>query len=105
MSMVTSVVFVCRDQKVAERFQEIYATTYTRYGLGQEIFPQDSHGKVSGTYVFHAGVNYADEELITALTREPWPPETMLWIEGENDTIPEIHVGTLFVRAAVKDWS
>lgn len=104
MSMVTDVVFVCRSQKVAERFQEIVHTHYTRMTNYTPHPVKDNGPKVAGVIVFYHGFNYMGDGLREALINEPWPTETMLWIEGEEDAIPEIRVGNIFARAAVREW-
>jgi hypothetical protein len=103
VSVVTDVVFVCSDQVIAERYQEIVHTLYTRMEDYTPYPVTDNGPAISGVIVFHNGYNYADSALLHALRTEPWPPETMLWIEGENDMTPEIRVGTLFVREANRE--
>lgn len=95
MSVVTDVVFVTskyvKSGAAIKRFQELYATLYTRYGLGQEIDPVEDNGtKSSGIAVFHLGINYMDYELLEALRNEPWPKGTVLYVGEEDSDGPEI---------------
>jgi hypothetical protein len=98
MSVVTDVVFITpKYVKLGEaqkRFQELFRTCYTRYADSGGFVPEpveDMGTKVSGTCVFHLGVNYMDYELLEALRIGPWPRGTVLYIDEEDSDHPEVH--------------
>lgn len=95
MSVVTDVVFVTEYHSEAEQFQQLVRTLYTHYSDPPYIpHPVEGSGpKVSGAIVFHHGFNYMDQELREALREHPWRPGTVLWMQGEEEIGPEIHVG------------
>lgn len=96
MSLVTDVVFVTptwvKQGEAGKRFQELFATLYTRYTNRWIPQPAEDGGtKVSGATVFHLGVNYMDTELKEALIAGPWPKGTVLYIDEDDSDYPEVH--------------
>lgn len=94
MSVVTDVVFVTPDRAAGARFAEIFEsfTHGRRDSPGVAVPVEDNGTKISGTVVFHMGVNYLNYEFLDALSAEPWPAGTVLYVYGEDDDAPRVTV-------------
>jgi hypothetical protein len=94
MSMVTDVVFVTPDWAAAKRFEDVFE----RFPNGRSDSTwrpaqSESNGtKVSGTYVYHLGVNYLDWDFAGAVRAESWPAGTVFYVYGEDDDAPRVTV-------------
>jgi hypothetical protein len=101
MSLVTVVVFITPHRATSERFAELVHTLYTDMGPDYQVYPVDDNGpKHAGAYVYYHGLSGAVGTLTDALLAEPWPDDTVLYIQREFMYGSEIKVGTALVRDA-----
>jgi hypothetical protein len=94
MSVVTDVVFVTPDREAGARFAEIFESfTHGRRDTPGVAVPVEDNGtKISGTSVFHMGVNYLHWKFAEAVRAENWPAGTVLYVYGEDDDAPRVTV-------------
>lgn len=92
MSMVTDVVFVTPDREAAKRFEDIFEQ-YPNGRSDSTWRPTQSESqgnKISGTYVYHLGVNYLNWQFPDVVRAESWPAGTVFYVWSENDDAPNV---------------
>lgn len=94
VSNVTDVVFVAHRNAAAQRFIDLVEEFYMRrYGREIEVVPLENNGpNVGFCQFFYLGLDYADDILLNALKAEEWVGHSMLWIEDECWSGPNIQV-------------
>lgn len=100
MSVVTTVVFVTNSWDDKERYLQLVADLYTRYGNVDGLNPYELHAaesdgpKCAAGYVYYTGFNHMDVTLSEALQDEKWAdPTTVLWMQHEEFSA-DVFVGT-----------
>ena len=85
MSWVTDLVFILplahsRAKEYRERFEASFEAAHD-----MPLFPQDGGGgKVMGSTVYVAGVNWIRSEWIDETIAADWPAGTVLWLQHEG---------------------
>lgn len=98
MSYVTTVVFATDDDWAAARYEQIIREHYNRYEQPYQISPTEQDGPKYGPgEVYYHGFNFLNQEVLDLLRAEPWPDSTILWINCEGETGPEVRVGPVCV--------
>lgn len=96
MSVTTDLVFVTPTRDAAQRFADIFETgqhsTFAGHGTRswrpEEMKANGSY--VSGSHVFHLGVNHLDMDVVDKVTAEPWPDGTVLYVWHEFYQTPTV---------------
>ncbi len=108
MSVTTDLVFVTPIREAAQRFADIFETgqhsTFAAHGtLSWRPEEMEANGSyVSGTHVFHMGVNHLDLEMMEKIEEGPWPDGTMLYVWHEFYQTPTITTWTRGTRTRVE---
>jgi hypothetical protein len=94
MSVVTDVVFVTPDREAAKRFEDIFERfPHGRWDNTWRPAQSESDGtKISGTCVYHLGVNYLHWKFAEAVRAQNWPAGTVLYVYDEDDDAPRVTV-------------
>lgn len=94
MSLITDVVFVTPDRAAGARFSEIFESLkHGRRDTWESAVPVECNGtKISGTTVFHMGVNYLNLDFAALVEAEKFPAGTVLYVYHEEADEPEVTV-------------